>query len=134
MGATLEKLEDLLKKSDFVSLHIPHKKETHYLLDKKRLSLMKNTSFLINCARGGVVDEEALYEILKEGKIAGAAVDVFETEPPGPPTDNKLLSLDNVVLTPHVGSYAKEARIRMEIDAVKNLLSYWEKVKRNRNI
>jgi D-3-phosphoglycerate dehydrogenase len=109
MGASREDLEDLLKKSDFVSLHIPHTKDSHHLLNKETLSLMKSSTYLINCARGGVVDEDALYEILTEGKIAGAGIDVFETEPP---TDNKLLSLDNVVLTPHLGANTKEAQIR----------------------
>jgi len=109
MGATRVDLEDLLKKSDFVSLHIPHTKDSHYLLNRKTLSLMKSGAYLINCARGGIVDEDALYEILTEGKIAGAGIDVFETEPP---TNNKLLSLDNVVLTPHLGANTKEAQIR----------------------
>lgn len=110
MKATCEDLDGLMKKSDFISLHIPHNKDTHYLLDKKRLSLMKNTAYLINCARGGVVDENALYEFLKDGKIAGAATDVFETEPPA--RDNKLLTLDNVILTPHIGASTKEAQLR----------------------
>lgn len=109
MGATRVDLEYLLKKSDFVSLHIPHSKDSHYLLNKKTLSLMKTSAYLINCARGGVVDENTLYEILSEGKIAGAGIDVFETEPP---KDNKLLSLDNVILTPHLGANTKEAQIR----------------------
>ena len=71
---------------------------------------MKNNAYLINCSRGGTVDEDALYIILSEGKIAGAAVDVFETEPPA--KDNKLLTLDNVVFTPHIGANTKEAQIR----------------------
>jgi len=110
MGATRKDLEDLLKQSDFVSLHIPHTKESHYILNEKTLSLMKPTAYLINCARGGVVDENALYGALKESKIAGAAVDVFETEPT--PKDNKLLTLDNVVFSPHIGASTKEAQIR----------------------
>ena len=110
MGATHVDLEDLLRQSDFVSMHIPHSKDAHYLIDKKRLPLMKNSAYLINCARGGVVDENALYEILKDGKIAGAAVDVFETEPVS--KNNKLLLLDNIVLSPHLGANTKEAQIR----------------------
>jgi len=110
MGATRKDLEGLLKQSDFVSLHIPHTKESHYILNEKTLSLMKPTAYLINCARGGVVDENALYGALKESKIAGAAVDVFETEPT--PKDNKLLTLDNVVFSPHIGASTKEAQIR----------------------
>jgi len=109
MGATRVDLEDLLKQSDFVSLHIPHTKETHYILNEKTFSLMKPGAYLINCARGGVVDENALYTVLGEGKIAGAAIDVFETEPP---IDDKLLTLENVVLSPHIGASTKEAQIR----------------------
>lgn len=110
MGATRMDLEELLKQSDFVSLHIPHTKESHYLLNEKTLSSMKPSAHLINCARGGVVDENALYNALKEGKIAGAAIDVFESEPT--PQDNKLLTLDNVALTPHIGASTKEAQVR----------------------
>jgi len=110
MGATRKDLNDLLKESDFVSLHIPHTKDSHHLLNKKNLSVMKNSAYLINCSRGGTVDENALYDILSDGKIAGAAVDVFETEPPS--KNNKLLTLDNVALTPHLGANTKEAQIR----------------------
>ena len=120
MGATLTPLEKLLQQSDFISLHIPHSKDTHYIIDKKQLSMMKNSAYLINCARGGVVNENALYEALKEGKIAGAAVDVFETEPPA--GDNKLLSLDNVVLSPHIGANTKEAQIRAGTVCAKQIL------------
>lgn len=110
MGATKMDLKSLLKQSDFVSLHIPHTKDSHYLMNEKTLSFMKPSAYLINCARGGVVDENALFNALKEGKIAGAAVDVFESEPT--PQDNKLLTLDNVVFSPHIGASTKEAQIR----------------------
>lgn len=109
MGAKRLDLEELLKQSDFISLHIPHKQNSHYILNEQTLSLMKPTAYLINCARGGVVDENALYNALKDGKIAGAAIDVFETEPP---TDNKLVNLDNVVVSPHIGASTNEAQIR----------------------
>jgi len=110
MCAIRASMEDVLKKSDFVSMHMPHTKDTHYLLNKENLSLMKSSAYLINCSRGGTVDENALYEALSKGKIAGAGIDVFETEPPA--KDNKLLTLDNVVLTPHLGANTKEAQIR----------------------
>ena len=110
MGATCTTLDVLLRESDFVSLHIPHSKDSHYLMNKDRLALMKKSAYLINCARGGVVDEQALYTVLKDGKIAGAAVDVFETEPVT--KENKLLSLNNVFLSPHLGANTKEAQIR----------------------
>ncbi|HID24979.1 MAG TPA: hydroxyacid dehydrogenase, partial [Thermoplasmata archaeon] len=110
MGAQRVLLEDLLKQSDFVSLHIPHTKLTHYLINREKLALMKPGSYLINCARGGVVDEKALYDALVEGKLAGAGVDVFEKEPPS--KENKLLTLNNVVLSPHIGANTREAQIK----------------------
>lgn len=110
MGATRKDFEELLKQSDFVSLHIPHTKDSHYLLNGKTFGLMKDGSYLVNVARGGVVEENALYDALKEGKLAGASVDVFEVEPAE--KNNKLLTLDNVILTPHIGANTKEAQIR----------------------
>ena len=109
MGAKRATLEEVLKESDFVSLHIPKTEETYHLIDEEKLSLMKPTAYLINCARGGVVDEDALYRFLKDGKIAGAAIDVFEEEPP---KGSKLLELENVILSPHIGASTKEAQIR----------------------
>lgn len=109
MGATLKSIEEILKESDFVSLHIPHNNATHYLLNEKNLILMKPGSYLINCARGGTVDEKALYKVLKDGKIAGASLDVFESEPP---ETSPLFALDNVVLTPHIGASTKEGQIK----------------------
>jgi D-3-phosphoglycerate dehydrogenase len=109
-GANCTPLDDLLKQSDFVSLHMPHNDSSHHLLNKDTLSLMKPSAYLINCSRGGTVDEAALYDVLSTNKIAGAAIDVFETEPPE--KDNKLLTLDNVVVTPHLGANTKEAQIR----------------------
>jgi len=110
MGAKRMDLDDLLKSSDFVSLHIPHTKDSHYLINKKTISLMKPTAYLINCSRGGIVEEAALYEALKDKKIAGASIDVFEKEPVDP--HNKLLTFENVVLSPHLGANTKEAQIR----------------------
>lgn len=108
-------LADLLKWADIVSLHVSTKNK---LLGEEEIRLMKETAWLVNVSRGGVVDEGALLLHLKEKKIAGAAIDVFENEP----YEGALKELDNVVLTPHVGSYAKEARSRMEMEAVENML------------
>ena len=88
------------------------------MIGKKELTLMQKGSWLVNAARGGVVDESALAEYLKNGHLAGAAIDVFEKEP----YDGELLELENVIVTPHIGSYAVEDRIRMEKMAVENLL------------
>lgn len=111
-------LYELLKTSDIVSLHLSYSEENHKLISQKELSLMKEGAFLVNTSRGGIVDEQALYDALKSGLLAGAALDVFENEP----YNGVLKELDNVILTPHIGSYAKEARIEMEIEAVRNLL------------
>jgi D-3-phosphoglycerate dehydrogenase len=110
MGATCKKFEDILKESDYVSLHIPHTKDSHYLINQKNISLMKPNAYLINLSRGGIVEEKALIKVLEEGKIAGAAVDVFENEPPE--KDNKLFKLENVIFSPHIGASTKEAQIQ----------------------
>jgi len=104
-----EKLEDIMKESDIISLHLPHTEKTHYIIDEKMLSLMKSNALLINCARGGTVDESALYNALKNDEIAGAALDVFENEPP---ENSNLTSLDNIVFSPHLGANTKEGQIR----------------------
>lgn len=110
MNAKMEKnIRKLVSESDFLSLHIPHTPETHYLINEELLSLMKPTSFIINCARGGVIDESALYDALKKGRIKGAALDVYENEPP---KNSPLLTLENVVFTPHLGASTEEAQIR----------------------
>lgn len=102
--------EDVLKEADFVSIHVPLLPTTRHLIDAKRLAMMKRTAYLINTSRGPVVDEAALAEALKNGVIAGAAIDVFENEPNIEPS---LLALDNIVITPHVASATFEARDAM---------------------
>lgn len=109
MGAKLATFEELLKKSDFVSLHIPHTEKSHYLIDEKAFSLMKNSAYLIDVSRGGVVNQNALYKALKDSKIAGAGIDVFEKEPP---ENNPFITLDNVILSPHIGANTKEGQIK----------------------
>lgn len=111
------RLDELLRESDLITIHASGKYEKP-LLCAKELEMMKKGSWLVNVARGGVVDEEALLNALKNGRLAGAALDVFEKEPYSGP----LKELENVILTPHIGSYAKEARVEMEMQAVKNLI------------
>ena len=106
-GAKLTTLEEVLTSSDFITLHVPLTAETRHFIDRERLALMKKTAILVNASRGEVVDEEALYEALAEGRLAGAGLDVFQREPP---TGSKLLSLDNVVVTPHIGAQTLEAQ------------------------
>jgi len=111
-------LDKLLSQADIVSLHLSGGGNDTPLLGDKELRSMKQGSWLINCARGGVVDEAALSQVLQQGWLSGAAVDVFEQEPYTGP----LAKLDNVILTPHIGSYAVESRVDMEVQAVKNLI------------
>ncbi len=117
-------LEEVLKNADIVSVHVSGGKDSNSLLGQRELDLMKKSALLINVSRGGVVDETALCENLKNKKLAGAALDVFEKEP----YSGELIKLDNVVLTPHLGSYASEAKIQMEIDSVKNFLDCYKKL------
>jgi glyoxylate reductase len=124
LGIKYVDLETLLKESDFISLHVPLTPETYHMIAEKELRLMKNTAYLINTSRGPVVDEAALYKALKEGWIKGAALDVHEKEATDP--DNPLLKLDNVVVTPHIGSASLETRTRMAIMAAENLVSVLE--------
>lgn len=105
----IEELKEIMSQADFISLHLPHTDKTHHIVNKAMIAKMKSSACLINCARGGTVDERALYEALKNGKIAGAGLDVFEQEPP---INNPLLTLDNVMLTPHLGANTKEGQIR----------------------
>jgi len=107
-GVRLASLDDVLREADYVSLHLPAMAETHKLISAERLALMKPTAFLINTARGAVVDEKALYEALRDKKIAGAGLDVFEEEPPRP--GNPIVRLDNVVMTAHTAGVDTQSR------------------------
>ncbi|KAF6249718.1 D-2-hydroxyacid dehydrogenase [Marine Group I thaumarchaeote] len=107
VGLLKADLNTLLQSSDYISIHVPLLDSTYHLLDAQKMSTMKNTAKIINTSRGGVVDEDALYDALKNGTLGGAALDVFEKEPA---TGNKLAELDNVILTPHIGAQTKEAQ------------------------
>ena len=115
---SLTSLEELLRESDIVTLHIPYTKQNRNLINAKRLKIMKRGAILINTSRGGLVDEDALYQALKGGHLGGAALDAMEIEP----YHGSLKELDSVILTPHIGSYAIEARVQMEMEAAKNLI------------
>ncbi|MDI3543351.1 MAG: glyoxylate reductase [Candidatus Atribacteria bacterium] len=119
LGVVYCPLPELLAQSDFVSIHIPLTPETYHLIGEKELKIMKKESYLINTARGPIVDEKALVRALKEGWIRGAALDVFEQEPQIEP---ELLELTQVVLTPHLGSASYATRAKMAVMAARNLV------------
>nr|WP_206206122.1 hydroxyacid dehydrogenase [Thermococcus sp. JdF3] len=120
VGGTFASLEDLLRESDVVTLHVPLIEATHHLINEERLRLMKSTAILINAARGAVVDTDALVKALQEGWIAGAGLDVFEEEPL--PADHPLTKLDNVVLTPHIGASTVEAQMRAGVQVAEQIV------------
>jgi len=108
VGLMKADLDTLLSSADYVSLHVPLLDSTHHMINAEKLKMMKNTARIINTARGGVIDEEALYNSLNDGSLAGAALDVFEVEPA---TGNKLITLPNFIATPHMGAQTKEAQL-----------------------
>lgn len=107
---TLMELDELLSKADYISLHVPHTDETHNILDEAAFAKVKPGVRIINCSRGGTIDEDALYQAIQDGKVAGAALDVFADEPLA---DSKLFSLDQVIGSPHIGAGTKEAKARV---------------------
>jgi len=107
---TLAELDDVLAEADYISLHIPHTDETHNILDAAAFAKMKDGVYIINCARGGTIDEDALYQAIQNGKVAGAALDVYAEEPL---TNPKLFSLDQVIGSPHIGAGTGEAKERV---------------------
>lgn len=121
LGIEKVKLAYLLKKADFISLHLPLLPQTRNLIAKKEFSLMKKNAFLINTSRGEIVNEKDLLYALREGRISGAALDVFKNEPE---INREFFSIQNLIATPHIGSFTKEADYAMSIQAVQNFLNY----------
>ena len=120
LGASYVSFDELLRKSDFISVHVPLTEETFHFIGQEELNMMKKESYLINTARGPIIDEKALVKALKDGVIRGAALDVFENEPA---IEQELMALDNVVIVPHIGSASYRTRTKMAIMAAKNLIS-----------
>jgi len=120
IGAEKVELDDVLERADYVSIHVPLTPETEGMIGLEALRRMKPTACLINCSRGEVVDEDALARALKEGMIAGAALDVFIKEPP---TGSPLLGLENIVLTPHIGGSTEEGQSRASLDAAEGVIA-----------
>ena len=122
LGITLSNFKEVLSLADFVSLHTPLTKETHHMVGAKEFELMKNGVRVINCARGGLIDERALKDAIKSGKVAGAALDVFEEEPPSS-GERELLELEEVVVTPHLGASTEEAQKAAAINIAEEVIN-----------
>lgn len=119
LGVKKATVDEVVKAADFLTVHTPLTKETRHIIGAEQFQKMKKGVRIVNCARGGIIDEEALYEAIRDGKVAGAALDVFESEPP---TDNPLLTLPEVVVTPHLGASTAEAQENVAIDVSEEVL------------
>lgn len=114
LGIEVVELDELLKNADFITVHVPLTDDTNHMISDKQFAIMKKGVRVINCARGGIIDEQALIKALKEGKVAAAGLDVFETEPPL--ADNELLKMDNVIVSCHLGASTEEAQVNVAIE------------------
>jgi lactate dehydrogenase-like 2-hydroxyacid dehydrogenase len=123
LGARYVSFEELLKASDVVTLHTPYTRENHHLMDAGQFKLMKNTAYIINAARGKLMNERALIEAIKNREISGAALDVFEMEPE---VTQELFGMDEVLITPHIGTAAAESRLLMACEALDGICAYFE--------
>jgi D-3-phosphoglycerate dehydrogenase len=121
LGVELVSIDELVRRSDVITIHAPKTDKTHHLIRAEHFKLMKPTCRLINCARGGIVHEADLAEALRSKTIAGAALDVYTTEPP---ENNPFLGLDNVVMTPHLAASTDEAQLTVAIDVARQLVDY----------
>jgi D-3-phosphoglycerate dehydrogenase len=124
LGIHFLPLDELLAKADFITLHCDLNPGSKGIIGARELALMKKTAYLVNTARGGLIDENALFEALRDKRIAGAALDAFQSEPP---VGSPLLTVDNILTTPHIGSYTHEALLEMGLIAVENLIQNLEK-------
>ena len=124
-GIQLVSLDELLAQADYISLHLPKTKESTDMIAAEQFAKMKNGVRIVNCARGGIINEDALYEALTNGKVAGAALDVFAEEPT---TNWKLIKLDNVIASPHIGAATKEAQARVGAEVAQKLIEFAKNV------
>jgi D-3-phosphoglycerate dehydrogenase len=118
-------LDEMLPQADFITIHVPLTPHTKHMISTKEFDMMKNGVMIIDCSRGGVVDQDALYHALVSGKVKTAAVDVFEKEPP---KNSKLLALKNVIATPHIGAQTREAQLRASVQIAKKIIETLEKL------
>ncbi|MBU1614012.1 phosphoglycerate dehydrogenase [bacterium] len=121
IGVELVSLDKIYKESDYITIHTPLSKETTHLIGREEIDRMKDGVRIINCARGGVVDEEALISGLRNGKVAGCALDTYETEPP---LGSPLLTMSNCITLPHIGAQAKEAQVRVAVEMAKQVVDF----------
>jgi phosphoglycerate dehydrogenase-like enzyme len=122
LGVQPLSLDELLRQSDFISIHVPKTKETTHLFNAANIGKMKTGSYLINCARGGIVDEDALCDAVADGRLAGAALDVFEEEPL--PADSRIMGLANILCTPHLGADTYESQINVAMAVAHQMSAY----------
>jgi len=120
-------LEELLKRADYISMHLPLTDETRNLIDAPQFEMMKGGAYMINCARGGTINEDALYEAIRSGKVAGAALDVYLEEPA---RDNKLFDLDEVIGSPHIGAATIEAQQRVSTEVAERVIEFQKRLGR----
>ena len=128
LGINLADLDDLCRQADFITVHTPLNEHTRGLIDAHRIGIMKQGVRIVNCARGGIIDEKALADGLRTGKVAAAALDVYETEPP---TGSELVGLDNVVVTPHLGASTSEAQENVAIEVARQVVRFSRESFRN---
>lgn len=124
IGVTLVPFKNLLKQADFITVHVPKTQGTYHLIGANEFKLMKKGVRIINCARGGIIDEDALVSAIDSGKVAQAALDVFEKEPL--PADNPLVARPNIILTPHLGASTQEAQINVAVDVAKQIVDFFK--------
>ena len=122
LGVELVSLDELYRRADVISIHVPKTRDNTALINAEAFAKMKDGVLLVNAARGGIVSESALVEALDSGKVGGAAIDVFESEPP--PPDHPLLQRDDVVLTPHLGAATTQAQVNVAIDITTQVRDY----------
>lgn len=118
-------LEELLKRSDYISLHLPLTEETRHLIDKPQFEMMKDGVRIVNCARGGIINEDALYEAVKSGKVSDVALDVYAQEPP---VDSKLFQLEEVIGSPHIGASTVEGQYQAGLEVAKKVIEFQQRI------
>ena len=124
MGVDFVSFEDCIRNSDYITLHMPKSKDTLGMIGAEQFAMMKDKVRIVNCARGGIIDDAALIDAIKSGKCAGAALDVYVTEPPD--FSSELFDLPNVITTPHLGASTEEAQTKVAVDVAEQIVDVFE--------